>query len=559
METKSKSQFSSQMSEKIWGHRFREGQRGPEYTLEFLNVMAGTDYQLGHKFYERKRMEQFRSFVFEGSKEGARSKDGSASFVSFDEHKKQELLHALGIDHSELEDLQMFFKNLSIQMTTPTGKLLDRSWYATMLFPLHESLLFFELRANKKTNKTAFERNFFARGGELYFLMLTYGTEHSPKLREAIEMKLKNMMRQNKSVTGVVERISSQLEDDYEIDLNNPKNPATLIKDPSLDGIISNYENREYPKLPDMDLELFKHMAEELRALLELNIDLYEMFGLMTSLICFQLHRYMIYQSERVTKESNFYFIDCLDGQDPQVKRLAQDSYRRHETSVRDSFDSFTKENLKTLLPLGEEISKLRHWKEAAEQSTETKDVDKYSAFLNDIEFGAAHATKKNALIKALKNSNEEQAVKLLEHKIIEFSQDELNKKQLPIVRTVARDGGFVTMGPGVRGRYIMTDNFLCTLVYATLGKVEKMDFHDFMSVLYDKYKIVIGTEEAKKSGLYEREGVNLRYFQHNENKLRQKLKQNGLLQEYSDATALIRNPYINKGESKYGLHNINR
>ncbi|MCM3364225.1 hypothetical protein ACTQ5K_08770 [Niallia sp. Sow4_A1] len=545
-------QFSSQISEKIWGHRFKDGQRGPEYTLEFLNIMAGTEYEFGNKYYARKKMEEFRKFVFEGSKEGAKTKDDSSNYVEFDEKRKKDIIDDLGIDSSELEDLQSFFKNLTVQMTTSSGKMLNRSWYATMLFPLHESLLYFELRTNKQSKKTAFERNFFARGGELYYLMITYGTENDIELRKKIESRLKSIMRQNKSITGVVDRICENLGDDYKIDLKHPQNPATLIKDPSLEGIIPNYKTREYPKLPDNNLEIYHHFAVELNALLQLDIDLYELFGLLTSLICFQLHRYMLYQAEKESEQQNIYFIDCLDGQDSHVKRLAQDSHSKHETSIQKRFDAYTEVRLSKLLPEETAVEKLREWKEKAGQSQAKKEEDRYEEFLKQIEYKSVHGTKKKALIQAIQNPDEQQAIKMLKLKIIEFSRDELAKKQLPITRTLARDGGFITTGPGVRARYVLSDQFLCSLVYATLEQAEKMDFHDFMVELYERYNIVIGTEEAKRSGLYEREGVNLRSFENNEKKLRQKLKQNGLLQEYSDATALIRNPYMAKEGGVY-------
>lgn len=269
--------FSSQLAENIWGHRFKDGQRGNEYTLEFLNVMAGTEYKLGAHYYSRKKMTNFRSFVFEGSKEGAKNKDGTHNFVEFSSEEKEKLIQTLGIDATDLGDLQQFFRNLKIQITTPSGKEADRSWYASMLFPLHESLLFFELRTNKKTNSIAFERNFFARGGELYYLMLTHGTKDNLQIRNEIECRLKDIMRQNKSVTDVVDRICENLEDDYLISDDKPQNVAPLIKDKSLEGIVSGWQDKEYPTLPieTEGFSLFKEFAIELNALLHLDIDLY--------------------------------------------------------------------------------------------------------------------------------------------------------------------------------------------------------------------------------------------------------------------------------------------
>ena len=80
---------------------------------------------------------------------------------------------------------------------TPMGKPVDRSWYAQMMYPLHESLLFSEVRVNRDKGNSKkltinYERNFFARGGELYFLMLHYGTVDKPELRVNIEKKHEN-------------------------------------------------------------------------------------------------------------------------------------------------------------------------------------------------------------------------------------------------------------------------------------------------------------------------------------------------------------------------------
>ncbi|MGB3261047.1 hypothetical protein, partial [Paenisporosarcina sp.] len=383
---------------------------------------------------------------------------------------------------------------------------------------------------------------------ELYYLMLTYGTKDNLLVRQGIEHRLKHIMRQNKSVTDIVDRICENLED-YSLSNEKSKN-APLIKDKSLEGIISGWEDKEYPTLPieAENFNLFSDFANELHSLLHLEIDLYEMFSLITSLISFQIHRYMIFRAEENSASRNYYFFDCLDGQDVHIKRLAQDSYNSHERSVRESFENHLNGHLQELIPPGQEIELIRKWKNAAQSSSEKKDIDRYELFLKDINFSSAHAPKKKALISTIENKDINQAVKTLKNKIINYSLDELTKKQLPILRTLARDGGFVAMGTGIRSRYILSDTFLSSLVYATLGSQEKMEFHEFMEQLFKKFDIVIGTDEAKISGIYENEGVNLKYFHNNEKKLRQKLKQNGLLQEYSDATALIQNPYYQKG-----------
>jgi len=113
-------------------------------------------------------------------------------------------------------------------------------------------------------------------------------------------------------------------------------------------------------------------------------------------------------------------------------------------------------------------------------------------------------------------------------------------------MKTLARDGQFIVSGKGSKARYVLHDNVLSALVYATLNGQNNLPYDDFLNELFLKYHIIIGEDAAKISGLYSKEGINLSHFRSNEKKMRQKLKQNGLLQEYSDATALVTNPYFN-------------
>lgn len=547
MDTKDKhTTFSTKISEKIWGHRFKSGQRGPEYTLEFLNIMAGTQYKLGAYYYDRKKMDQFRSFVFEGEKEGKRAKDGSADYVQFKQEDKEKLINELGINEQELGDLQEFFQNLSIELPKKGGKD-DRSWYAKMLFPLNEALLFFELRKDKdsKGEGVPFSRNFFGRGGELYYLMLTYGTRNRPELRESIEEKLRKLLTTNQNIQSIIGRICIALEETYIADYENPNNPATLIKHEDIGKYFTDYEKKEYPSLPSDDLPLYDEMADEINALLGLQIDIYEMFSLLTSLICFQLYRYTIYQAEQISGENIQFVIDCMEGQEPNIKRLAHHAFKDHERIIRESFDSFTDKHIEKVVPEGNAHEMLTHWRDDAKSS---KDKNTYSLFLHDIGYHQAQARTKNELIRAIEISDDEQALKLLRRKIKEISRNELNKGQFPIVRTLGRDGGFLLYGTGIQGRYVMSDTFLTSLVYSVLVDRSEMDFNQFMDELYKKYNIIIGPNEARISGLHEREGINLRIYTNNETRLRMKLKKNGLLHEYSDATALIYNPYRENG-----------
>lgn len=538
---------SNKLSEKIWGHRFTDGQRGIEYVLEFLNVMAGANYKLDATHYFRKKMELFRKFVFEGEKHGA-AKKGESSFLEFSNENKEKLMKDLGIQKNDLEDLQLFFKNLRVELLKAEGKPMDRSWYAQMLFPLNEALLFFELRARKNNNDeiSAYERNFFARGGELYYLMITYGTSHDSELRKSIEESLKKLMSGNQNIGRIVQSICDSLNDDASFDYNQPLSKAVLLQNKK--ELLEQFEGAaqsEYPTLPNKNKPIFKIMAEDLNALLKIEVDIYEFMGVFTSLVNFHIYSYMMTQASDYIDIKYKLFIDCMDGSNPHIKRLAQHTYKENERIVKECFDRHTDFHLEKLLPKNEAEEKIKEWKDEAQNSTAKTKVEKYKNFFKELKYSKLHEKAKNELIDTLVDDNK-QAYRLLVQKIKEISRKDLTE-QCSILNILSRDGGFMTSGRGVQARYTMSDNLLSAFVYVLLDNEELMPFKDFKRKLFERYHIVIAEDEATISGIYEAERINLRCFIENGTHLRTKLAKNGLLEEYSDATAFIKNPYFNR------------
>lgn len=536
--------FSSLISERIWGHRFQSGQRGIEYVLEFLNIIAGTNYKLDAEFYQRKKMLNFRQFVFEGHKDGAATK-GKQAFVTFSEEQKEKLKQELNMTDVDLDDVQTFFKNLKIEHFSAEGKPSDRSWFAESLFPLNESLLFFEVR--NKDGQIDYERNFFARGGELYYLMLTYGTKDNEELRESIELNFKRLMQGNKNIESIVHNICDSLNDSATFNRHNgyQKGAALLQKTEKLIKKYPEIAKRETPSLPLKEKALYNTMAEDLNALLSANIDLHEAIELLTSLVCFHIYIYMLDQASLKVPEHNMLlFVDCLDGQNSHIKSLAQNSFKDSERLVKESFNKFTEESIDKVLPKKLANEKIQAWQALGEQSSKKDIFECYAPFFEELKYKNLQKANKQRLLDALHAKTLDQSYRLLKQTMLNIALEEQKKQQFPILRTISRDGGFMIASRGVPYRYILNDSLLSALVFAVLRDRLEMPFQQFTHTLYERYKIVIGEYEAQNSGIYEREQINLRSFKQNEINLRNKLRKNGLLEEYSDATALIKNPY---------------
>ncbi|TBL80852.1 hypothetical protein [Paenibacillus thalictri] len=520
--------FTSQLSARIWGHRFRDSQRGPEYVLEFLNVLFGADYSFSSDSYIRRKSEGLRKFIFEGVKAG-----GGGDTLVLDEEEKMRLSQA--VPEADRYALKQFLRNQEVILYNLTGKEADRSWYAKSLYPLHQSLLYVEMR--KKGKKLQSERNFYARGGELYFLMLSHGTDGEPQRRAFIESRIANLLTRNKAIEKVVEKITGAFE------IREKEERGQLYAKKT--GTGKNAPD-EVPMLPSSAYEenkqLFTQFAYELERLLLVDIEILDMFHLLTSLVCFQLARYM---HERSLQEDSdhLYFCDCLEGGNKPLFQQSARIFDEHENLIKSRFEREFEQNFRHAVGQPEQIAEqLPAWK---------LDPD---AFIDKL--GLKSMVKRKEAIKRVlaKCVTTDDVLTKLYSEVREAVSEQMKKHQLNVTRTLSRDGGFATFrrGSGANYRYTISDSFLQMLVFTKVRPKEKMEYHEFLETLYQDYHIVIGEQQAKSSGLYTRSKLNVRYFQENEKALRSKLKLNGLLVEFSDATAMIHNPYASAMEGSY-------
>lgn len=121
--------------------------------------------------------------------------------------------------------------------------------------------------------------------------MLSYGTEKQPYLRKEIEARMEELLQRNKAIEKIVSKIINVLDNDEE----TKESDYALLK--SIENV-----NREYPRLPITEHVLFDRFAQEYHQLIHLNLDIFEMFHLLVSLVGFQLIQYMY---DRTKKDDN--------------------------------------------------------------------------------------------------------------------------------------------------------------------------------------------------------------------------------------------------------------
>ncbi len=537
----------------VWGHRLRAGQHWIEYMLEFLNVLAGFDYQFGQGLdldspppdyrhtYTRYRRLGLRRFIFYDEREKSQH--------PFDDEATRRL-HAKLVQivessdqaHEVLNQIRKLLRSFSAIEE-------DRSWYAKALFPAHESFLIWEANRKAKGSRsgvrrvdsvtdgkastdldrgvTFADRNFFARGGEVYYLLLSAGTERDLELRERIASRLRDLLTTRNSVLGAfAERIDTVW--------------LELLNEPERDN------EGQLGWILDPECQLYTAFAEDLDRLLDNQLDSLETLDLIAHLIGFHILMYIYHRSHRECNPERHakgtcitwcrpkLLVDLLDQGDSGVLRarsamlfrqqeqqqvervqrqifeqLAQWEYTIRYRDIRDLLEKLHLEAAKTF-PLANPKPKQVH----------DQGFDELMTRVNGLKQAELLGVYRDLIFKSLK--------------------DDFEDNFLAVHRKLAKGIGFVAPKKGTHARFVLGDTLLKTLVFAHLTPNEQMPLGRFLEVLHARYGIVIGSGEARASGLIDELRINEEYYRRNRTAFVNKLTQAGLLTQYSDATAMV-------------------
>jgi hypothetical protein len=102
---------------------------------------------------------------------------------------------------------------------------------------------------------------------------------------------------------------------------------------------------------------------------------------------------------------------------------------------------------------------------------------------------------------------------------------------------------GLLTVRRGAGTWYGPNDQFLEALVLANVS--QPMEFHHFLGLLFDRYRIVVGRHEAMRRDAYVSLPVPVQDLERNQARMEERLRMLGLLERKSDAVAFVINPYL--------------
>lgn len=535
---------------RIWGHRLRVGQHWIEYMLEFLAVLAGFEYCLGEglpahdgqdpREYKIPARLGLRRFVFYDEREKTRDTRDTRAAAELRRQLRELLPEANGrADEDVMEQVRSLLRSFSAIEE-------ERSWYAKSLFPVNEQFLLWEaLRkgATKREYRYAVEhvelaeldremdlraRNFFARGGELYYLIISAGTEGRPELRERIGGRLRDLLtRRNQGLGRIAEAIDTTW--------SRLTGAQQEVK-----GTVG--------WIPDPGCALYRQIADDLATFLENELDSLECLELLAHLIGFHIITYIYHRAHpRSGPEAHatgtcleagrpVLLVDLLGDQDGGVVRDQSAGLLREQDDLQ----------LRRARLLVEQ--KVREWA-AGEPDLEqlgghleqeagdffligqTKARGKYDRALR----GAQDQTRASA--------DREAAIQAYADAIFDALSPEFRKNFHGVHRKIGRAIGLIGPRKGASIRFILGDTLLKTLVMALLPSRGEQPFGQFLERLYQRYGIVVGPGEARDAGLMARLRINEEYYARNREALLLRMQRAGLLTQFSDATALVRRP----------------
>lgn len=547
----------------IWGHRLREGQHWMEYLLEFLNVLYGFDYELGQgidedtlgrsgpRAYLKQSRLGLRRFVFYDSREKASSLfDDRAKAVLLGELQKIARENGFSGAVNTLEQTRDLLGSFSAVEQS-------RSWYAKSLFPVHENLLFWQgdretgdrnpnVRFAKVTNPseidslgkngafdrtvTLSKRNFFARGGELYYLILSAGTEQMPELRKAISCRIQELLRNRYQSVGALAGI---INDSWQQVCASGED--TTGQDMSKLGWI-----------PDPDCDFYRVVAEDVAQLVSVNLDSIDIMDLLAHLIGFHLTLYIYHRAHPDSVESVHadgsctercrpaLLIDMMEtGSDGVIRSHSAAIYREQEQLQTKAVRKYLRAKVSQWLQDCTEDDYVVHVAREAERQFKSNFQShatqaKHSRVLEDLSNTFIRGTAdKGDFIEAYASALEE------------IVSADFRGHFLGVHRKLTKSVGLAAPRKGAAGRFVLQSTLLKALVIANVAS-EGLTYDDFLDRLYRRYGLIIGRDEARTSGLADRIKIDTEYYGRNREALLTKLLHAGLAVAYSDATVRI-------------------
>ncbi|GLV54356.1 hypothetical protein KDH_12040 [Dictyobacter sp. S3.2.2.5] len=363
----------------------------------------------------------------------------------------------------------------------------NKRWSSKFVFPYGPSCFYEDVAVSTKGSVTN-DRRFFARTGEILYLMLCRSNRGSELLSE-FEKMLFTPNKWDKIVRAL------QPDESKEPNPSKPREGAYLPG-----GTRQRYQN-----LADDWLNIFRCSMPGYDAL----PHIVTIMGLHMILYILERAYETIQRSDRVT-----FVLEIISPEKNSVHQLATASYQENNRLTQQALEAYIDQKITAA-----------DWQEAIANN----DIEALRE-LFDEDFALKDADKIDA------NQDAEKAIR--EFKTRVFSR---HQKHLEKVHSVW--GSAIGLSSRRNSRYIRytpKDMLIKTLVLCTVSG--RMEFQEFLHQLYEKYGFIIGPKQALQ--YFDAKKAEQDDFTMNAKRLEDRLASLGLLKRLSDACAYVENPF---------------
>ncbi len=481
------------VDEAIWGHRLYNDQTPWLVFLEFLAIFRSRHSEgcalneavqdgAHEKFtYYIPRLIPLRQLIF-NNPHVQHAETWAAWLNAFDADD----------DFSYLKDrfrgdFTRFARVIEFFQTTGIEPHRQRRWSSRFLFPYGPDCLYADLPAN--VNGSA-DRRFFARSGELLYLMLNRSGAGS-EIAEEISRKL---LRKDETWNRVV---GALLPDGFKVDTNSVS--STI-------GYLPYANHVEYAAL-----------AETWRKLLKLSLPGESLFDPLMRLSALHMLLYMLRRGNEETGDT---------GEPKLVLEIASPK----KTTMFDlSAENLGANRMLSTRAVRAHVLSAKddaRWRQALEAHAHADAAREFLAerFEWDPDDGPPSGDP-DAILENLR-----------------IDAERRHRQHVALVHMEwARQIGLVASRRGIGTWYSPDDPLLKALVMCTVDEGRE-EYHRFLAKLYDRFRLVIGAREAERA--FGHLPTDQNAFMQNTQRLEHRLRTLGLLRRLSDDCAYVENPF---------------
>ena len=502
------------VDEGIWGHRFYNDQTPWTLLLEFLAVFRSRledGCALNEKIendmhenicYSIPKLIGLRKIIFNApyiqhivETESTDEKRWEIFFqrISQGNNRRQEFnrqeLKDRFRNFSEMNQVIKLFQNTSVEAHR------NRRWTSRFLFPYGKDCIYSDLREDKNLDEEFFssDRRFFARGGELLYLMLCRCDKRTVLKKE------------------ISQRIFTSKDTIW----------SRLIKALILAGDSSQSDMIRIPTigyLPYEEHSAYNVLAQDWLTILQLRVPDASLLEPLMRISALHMLVYMLQRSlVEIGRRYKPRFVMNIPS--PKKSNMLELSKR--------NFDENRSLSRKAISAYIDKAKDDKQWKEA---------LKSYHGDSSEVREYLQERFKYSGWEKVA-NKNPDDLIQELK----EYALKRHNQHVYKVHQEWGREIGLVVARRGVGTWYSPTDDLIKTLVITNVDKRD--EYRQFLKNLYERYGFVIGVQEAKEA--YGKLPIDERDLDENSRRLEHRLKTLGLLNRLSDDCAYVENPFV--------------